>query len=204
MAGKPINRTLKLVLEYGPLVLFFVGYLRLRDELLMIGGQEYKGFIVVTAAFIPLMVLSSLALWRLTGHISRLQVGTLVIVVLFGGLSVWFNDERFFKMKPTILYVLLGGALAIGLIRGESYLKVAMDELMPLQDAGWMILTRRLCYFFFALALLNELIWRTQSTDTWVYFKTFGLSLAMFAFFMTQARVFQAYAMPDAEVDESE
>ncbi|MFV1440939.1 inner membrane-spanning protein YciB [Phaeobacter sp. JH20_36] len=204
MAGKPINRTLKLVLEYGPLVLFFVGYLRLRDELLMIGGQEYKGFIVVTAAFIPLMVLSSLALWRLTGHISRLQVGTLVIVILFGGLSVWFNDERFFKMKPTILYVLLGGALAIGLIRGESYLKVAMDELMPLQDAGWMILTRRLCYFFFALALLNELIWRTQSTDTWVYFKTFGLSLAMFAFFMTQARVFQAYAMPDAEVDESE
>ncbi|GLO69618.1 putative intracellular septation protein A [Phaeobacter inhibens] len=204
MAGKPINPTLKMVLEFGPLVLFFVGYLRLRDELLMIGGQEYKGFIVVTAAFIPLMVLSSLALWRLTGHISKMQIGTLIIVVLFGGLSVWFNDERFFKMKPTILYVALGGALGVGLLKGQSYLKLMIEELMPLQDAGWMILTRRLCVFFFALALANELIWRTQSTDTWVYFKTFGLSLAMFAFFMTQARVFQAYALPDAEVDETE
>jgi intracellular septation protein len=87
-------------------------------------------------------------------------------------------------------------------MRGQSYLKVMIDELMPLQDAGWMILTRRLCYFFFALAVTNELIWRTQSTDTWVYFKTFGLSLAMFAFFMTQARVFQAYALRDADEDE--
>ncbi|APG47620.1 inner membrane-spanning protein YciB [Phaeobacter porticola] len=204
MAGQPINPTLKMVLEFGPLVLFFVGYLRLRDELLMIGGQEYKGFIVVTAAFIPLMVLSSLALWRLTGHISKMQIGTLVIVILFGGLSVWFNDERFFKMKPTILYVTLGSALGVGLLKGQSYLKLMIEELMPLQDAGWMILTRRLCVFFFALAVANELIWRTQSTDTWVYFKTFGLSLAMFAFFMTQARVFQAYALPDAEVDDAE
>lgn len=202
MAGEPINPTLKLVLEYGPLVAFFAGYLLLRDEVFLIGGSEYDGFIVVTAGFIPIMIASTLALWRLTGHISKMQVGTLVIVVLFGGLSVWFNDERFFKMKPTILYVLLGAALAIGLMRGQSYLKVMIDELMPLQDAGWMILTRRLCYFFFALAVTNELIWRTQSTDTWVYFKTFGLSLAMFAFFMTQARVFQAYALPDADEDE--
>ncbi|WP_282052532.1 inner membrane-spanning protein YciB [Phaeobacter inhibens] len=204
MAGKPINPTLKLALEYGPLVAFFAGYLWLRDEMFVIGGEEYRGFIIATAGFIPLMILSSLALWRLTGHISKMQVGTLIIVVLFGGLSVWFNDERFFKMKPTILYVLLGAALAIGLMRGESYLKVAMDELMPLQDAGWMILTRRLCYFFFALAVTNELVWRSLSEETWVYFKTFGLSLAMFAFFMTQARVFQAYALPDAEVDEAE
>ncbi|XHE55726.1 septation protein IspZ [Phaeobacter sp. BS34] len=204
MAGKPINPTLKLALEYGPLVAFFAGYLWLRDEMFVIGGEEYRGFIIATAGFIPLMILSSLALWRLTGHISKMQVGTLIIVVLFGGLSVWFNDERFFKMKPTILYVLLGGALAIGLMRGESYLKVAMDELMPLQDADWMILTRRLCYFFFALAVTNELVWRSLSEETWVYFKTFGLSLAMFAFFMTQARVFQAYALPDAEVDEAE
>ncbi|MFS4580449.1 inner membrane-spanning protein YciB [Phaeobacter sp. C3_T13_0] len=203
MAGKPINPTLKMVLEFGPLVLFFIGYMRLRDEMLMIGGQEYKGFIVVTAAFIPLMILSSLALWRLTGHISKMQVGTLVIVVLFGGLSVWFNDERFFKMKPTILYVALGGALGLGLLKGRSYLKVMMEEIMPLQDAGWMILTRRLCMFFFALAVVNELVWRTQSTDTWVYFKTFGLSVAMFAFFMTQARVFQAYALPDDDVEET-
>ncbi|WP_293576765.1 inner membrane-spanning protein YciB [Phaeobacter sp.] len=203
MAGKAINSKLKMALEYGPLLLFFAGYLLLKDEIFLIGGREYDGFIVVTAGFIPIMVATSLALWRLTGHISRMQVGTLVIVVIFGGLSVWFNDERFFKIKPTILYVLLGGALAIGLMRGQSYLKVVMEELMPLQDDGWMILTRRLCYFFFLLALTNELIWRTQSTETWVYFKTFGLSLAMFGFFMTQGSVFQTYGLSDSEEDQS-
>ena len=195
-AVKKINPTLKMVLELGPVVLFFIGYLKLREEVFLIAGQEYKGFIIITAAFIPLMVLSTLVLWKLTGHLSKMQLATLVLVVFMGGLSVWLNDERFFKMKPTLIYLLFGGALAVGLLRGQSYLKLVMEELMPLEHEGWMILTRRICLFFLGLALANELIWRLLSTDTWVYFKTFGLPVAMFAFFMFQGKVFQEHGLP--------
>jgi len=76
-ASKKINPTLKMVLELGPVVLFFIGYIKLREEVFVIAGQDYKGFIVVTAAFIPLMILSTLALWKLTGHLSKMQVATL-------------------------------------------------------------------------------------------------------------------------------
>lgn len=203
MAAKKINPTLKMLLEFGPVVLFFVGYLKLKDEVFLIGGSEYKGFIVITAAFIPLMIASTLALWKLTGHLSRMQFATLVLVVLFGGMSVWFNDERFIKMKPTMLYLLFGGLLGIGLMRGQSWLKVVMEEMMPLEQEGWMILTRRLCAFFFALAVANELIWRFQSEETWVYFKTFGLPVAMFGFFMFQGALFQKYG-PDEDEEESD
>lgn len=203
MAAKKINPTLKMLLEFGPVVLFFVGYLKLKDEVFLIGGNEYKGFIVITAAFIPLMIASTLALWKLTGHLSRMQFATLVLVVLFGGMSVWFNDERFIKMKPTMLYLLFGGLLGIGLMRGQSWLKVVMEEMMPLEQEGWMILTRRLCAFFFALAVANELIWRFQSEETWVYFKTFGLPVAMFGFFMFQGALFQKYG-PDEDEEESD
>ena len=201
-ADKQINPTLKMVLELGPIVLFFIGYLKLREDVFLIAGQEYKGFIVVTAAFIPLMILSTLALWKLTGHLSKMQIATLVLVVFMGGLSVWLNDERFFKMKPTLIYLLFGGALGAGLLRGQSYLKLVMEELMPLEHEGWMILTRRICLFFLALAVANEAIWRSQSTDTWVYFKTFGLPIAMFAFFMFQGQVFQKHGIPDDDENE--
>lgn len=197
MAEKSINPMLKSVLELGPIILFFVGYLKLRDQVFTIGGTEYDGFIVVTAAFIPLIALSTLLLWRLTGHISRMQIATLILVTVFGGLSVWFNDDRFFKMKPTMIYLLFGGLLGFGLMRGKSYLKYVMEEVLPLEDEGWMLLTKRLAGFFFALAVLNEIIWRTQTTDTWVYFKTFGLSAAVFVFFMTQAGVFSRYAIEE-------
>jgi len=195
--GRPINPLLKTALEYGPVVLFFVAYLRLKDQAFEIGGTSYEGFIVVTAGFVPLMVLSTLALWKLTGKLSKMQVMTLVLIVVFGGLSVWFNDERFFKMKPTMIYLLFGGLLGFGLLRGQSYLRVVMEEMMPLQDEGWMILTRRLCAMFFALAVANEVIWRMMSTESWVYFKTFGLTAAMFLFFMTQARLFQSYGLEE-------
>ncbi len=197
--GRPIPSWLKTALEMGPIVLFFVAYLKLRDEVFTIGGTEYDGFIVVTAAFIPLMLLSSAILWKLTGHLSRMQIATLVLVVLFGGLSVWLNDDRFFKMKPTMIYVLFGGILGVGLLRGKSYLQSVMEEVLPLEQEGWMILTRRLTAFFFGLAVLNEAIWRTQSTDTWVYFKTFGLTAAIFVFFMTQGGVLSKYGTEDQE-----
>lgn len=194
MDDKKINPTLKFTLEMGPIIVFFAAYLWLRERVFTIGGTEYEGFIIVTAGFVPLMIASSLTLWRLTGKLSKMQIATLVLVVIFGGLSVWLNDDRFFKMKPTMIYLLFGGILGVGLLRGDSYLKYVMEEMLPLKHEGWMILTRRLTMFFFGLAVLNEAIWRTQSTDTWVYFKTFGLTAAIFVFFMTQGKVFQDYA----------
>lgn len=200
--AKKINPMVKTLLELGPVVLFFVAYLKLKDEVFQIAGTDYAGFIVVTAAFVPLMVASTLVLWRLTGVLSKMQVLTLVMIVLFGGLSVWFNDERFFKMKPTMIYVMFGAIIGFGLLRGESYLRVVMEDMMPLQPEGWMILTRRMCGFFFALAVANEAIWRTQTTETWVYFKTFGLTAAMFVFFMAQGKLFSIYGVEEKEASE--
>lgn len=199
MEKKKVNPVLKLVLEFGPIVAFFVGYMRLRDQSFTIGGTEYEGFILVTAMFIPLILASTAALWALSGTVSRMQVVTAILVVVFGGLTVWLNDDRFIKMKPTIIYVIFGGLLGFGLLRGKSYLQYVMDGVMPLRDEGWMILTRRLAMFFGALAVTNEVIWRTMSTDAWVNFKTFGLTLAIFAFFMTQSRLFQTYGIEDSD-----
>mgnify|MGYP005990644343 FL=1 len=196
---RQINPLLKSALEFGPVLIFFVAYMRYKDDVFTVWGTEYSGFILITAAFVPLLIAATGALWALTGKISRMQVATVVLVTLFGGLSVWLNDERFFKMKPTAIYLLFGGLLAIGLARGQSYLKYVMEEMMPLQDAGWMILTKRLMFCFFGLALANEVIWRFASTETWVYFKTFGLTAAVFAFFMAQGKLFQTYSIEQDE-----
>lgn len=189
----------KPALEFGPILAFFAAYLWLKDRTFQVGGTEYAGFIVVTAGFIPVFLLSMALLWRLTGRLSRMQLVTAVLIVVFGGLSVWFNDPRFFKMKPTMIYLLFGGVLGIGLLRGRSWLQVVMEEVMPLSDRGWMILTRRLMLFFFGLAVLNEAIWRTQTEEIWVWFKTFGLTAAIFVFFMTQGRLFQEHGTPDED-----
>ncbi len=185
----------KPALEYGPIMAFFVAYLWLKDDVFTIGGRDYDGFILVTAGFVPLMLISTGLLWWLTGKLSKMQIVTVVLIVVFGGLTVWLNDDRFFKMKPTLIYLLFGGILGFGLMRGQSYLRVVMEEVLPLDPEGWMKLTRRLTGFFLGLALLNEVIWRTQSTETWVYFKTFGLTAAIFVFFMTQGRLFSDHAL---------
>jgi intracellular septation protein len=174
-----------------------VGYVKLKDQVFTVLGTEYSGFILMTALFIPLMILTTGILWALTGKLSKMQIATVVLVVVFGGLSVWLQDERFFKMKPTMIYLLFGGALGFGLLRGQSYLKLVMEEALPLQPEGWMILTRRLTAFFFALAVANEAVWRLMSTEAWVNFKTFGLTAALFLFFMTQGGVLTRYGIEE-------
>lgn len=186
---------LKLALELGPILAFFIGFGRLKDKTFLIGGTSYSGFIVLTALFVAVMIATSALLWVLTGKLSKMQIMTLILVIVMGGLSVWLNDERFIKMKPTLLYVFFAGILGVGLAQGKSYLRVVMEEAMPLQPEGWMILTRRLCGFFAALALANEVIWRNFTTEIWVDFKTFGLTAAVFLFFLAQARVMQRYAV---------
>ncbi len=198
MDDKNGNGKLKAVLEFGPVLGFFVAYLLLKDRVFTIGGTEYEGFIVITAVFIPVLLASTALMWKLTGHLSKMQILTAVLVVVFGGLTVWLNDPKFFQMKPTIIYLFFGTVLGIGLLRGRSYLQYVMDGLMPLTDAGWMILTKRITIFFFAMAALNELVWRTQSEETWVYFKTFGLMAAMFVFFMMQGKLIAEHGTDDS------
>ena len=196
---------LKPALEFGPILAFFVAYLALKHKTFSIAGTDYDGFVVVTAGFIPVFLLSMAGLWKLTGRLSKMQIMTAVLIVIFGGLSVWFNDPRFFKMKPTLIYLLFGGALAIGVLRGESWLQLVMEGAVPLNQEGWMILTRRVMWFFLALAVLNELVWRTQSEETWVWFKTFGLTAGIFGFFMLQGRLFQKYGLDeDSEPDQGD
>ncbi|MGI1662752.1 inner membrane-spanning protein YciB [Palleronia sp. KMU-117] len=197
MAERPINPVLKQVLELGPPLLFFAAYLWVRDETFTIGGTEYDGFIVAAAAFVPVLLASIAALWWLTGRISRMQVFTAVLVIVFGGLTVWFNDERFFKMKTTLVYGIFALILGAGLLQGRSYLAWVMSEFLPMQSEGWMILTRRLTACFAALAIGNEVVWRTMSTDAWVKIETFGFPLALFAFLWWQIMALQKYVIED-------
>lgn len=200
MAERKVGTGTKLALEFGPLLAFFVGYLLWKDETFTVMGRDYSGFVAVTAAFIPIAVVSTLVLWRLSGTLSKMQVLTTVLIVVFGALTIWLNDERFFKVKPTIIYLMFAGALGFGLLRGQSYLELIMHEVVPLKRAGWMLLTRRVMLCFVVLALANEAVWRLMSTDAWVNFKTFGLPLITFAFFATQGRLFADYAPDKADL----
>ena len=196
MAGRKINPWLKAGLEFGPLILFFVVFTRLRDKTLTIAGTEYSGFIVATLVFIPVLVLTTLALWRLTGKLAPMQIATLVLVVVFGGLSVWLNDPKFFKMKPTIIYLIFAALLGFSLIRRRNWLELVMSEALPMRAEGWRILTLRMVALFLGLALANELVWRTMSETAWVNFKTFGLPAIMVVFFVANAKLFERYALP--------
>ncbi len=198
---RPINPALKQVLELGPPILFFVAYLYLRDRTFTIGGTDYDGFIVAAAAFVPVLLASIAVLWRLSGKISRMQVFTAVLVIVFGGLTVWFNDERFFKIKTTIVYGIFAGILGIGLLQGRSYLAWVMSEFLPMTHEGWMILTRRLTAAFAGLAIANEVVWRTMSTDTWVKIETFGFPIALFLVLWWQIMSLQKYMIVDEDED---
>lgn len=199
---KPINPIMKQVLELGPTIAFFLIYLKIKEDVFVIGGTEYTGFIIAALIFVPILLVAMGVLWMLTGKLSRMQVFTAFMVIFFGGLTAWFNDERFFKMKTTIVYGLFATLLGIGLLQGRSYLAYVMNELMPMRDEGWMILTRRLCAAFAALAVANEVVWRTMSTDAWVKIETFAFPVALMAFLMWQFMALSSHMIEDEEKKE--
>ena len=198
MAEKQINPILKQVLELGPTLVFFLIYLRIKDDVFTIAGTEYSGFIVATLVFVPILFVSMGILFQLTGKLSRMQVFTAFMVIFFGGLTAWFNDERFFKMKTSIVYGCFAAILGFGLLRGRSYLRYIMEDFLPMQQEGWMILTHRLTFMFLGLTVANELIWRTQSTDLWVKLETFAFPAVLFLFLWLQIVALQKYLIePD-------
>ncbi|MBY5933056.1 septation protein IspZ [Tateyamaria omphalii] len=200
--AREINPLLKQVLELGPPLVFFLIYLRIRDETYEFAGTEYSGFIVATLIFVPIMLIAMGVLWALTRQLSRMQIFTAFMVIFFGALTAWFNDERFFKMKTSIVYGVFALLLGIGLLRGQSWLAYVLADAVPMRHEGWMILTRRLCAMFATLAVANEIIWRTMSTDTWVKIETFGFPIAMIAFIFLQFAALQEHMISEDE-DES-
>ena len=202
MAERKINPILKQALELGPTILFFLIYMRIKDQTFTLGATEYSGFIVAALILVPILLVATLILWLLTGTISRMQLFVGVMVILFGGLTAWFNDESFFKMKTTIVYGTFAVILGAGLLRGRSLLQWVMSEALPMKPEGWMILTRRLMVMFAALAVANEVIWRTQSTELWVKLETFAMPAALFLFLMANFMALQKYMIEEPK-DES-
>ena len=202
MTKKPVNAVMQQVLELGPTIAFFLIYLKIKDRTFSFAGADYSGFIVATLIFVPILLAAMGALWYLSGTLSRMQLFTAFMVIFFGGLTAYFNDERFFKMKTTIVYSCMAAILGIGLLQGRSYLEWVIGSFLPMRREGWMKLTRRLACMFVALAVANELIWRTQSTELWVKLETFGMPAALFVFLWLQIMALQRFVIePDAKDD---
>lgn len=193
MSEHKLGPWLKQALELGPTLVFFVVYMRIKDDSFVFAGTTYSGFIVAALVLIPLLLVSIAALWWLTGSLSRLQIFTAFMVLFFGGLTAWFNDETFFKMKTTIVWGSFALILGAGLLQGKSLLEWVMGDTMPMKPEGWMILTRRMALMFAAMAVANEAIWRTQTTELWVTLETFALPGALMVFLFVQVMVLQKF-----------
>jgi intracellular septation protein len=159
---KQLNPILKLVLDIGPLVLFFAANAKL-------------GIFAATAAFMVAVLIALAVAYATTRRIELMPLATAVIVLVFGGLTLVLHDELFIKLKPTIIYILFGGTLLGGLMLGKPLLGILFDQMFHLTEEGWRKLTWRWVLFFLALAALNEIVWRTQTTDFWISFKLFGV-----------------------------
>ncbi len=181
-----LNPLLKLVLDLGPLVLFFFANTR-------------YGIFVATATFM-IAVLAALAVsYALTRHLPIMPVVTAIIVVIFGGLTLILHDATFIKVKPTIIYALFGAVLLGGLFFNKPLLGVVFDSLFNLTEEGWRKLTLRWALFFLLLAVLNEIVWRNTSTNVWVDFKVFGVVPLTFLFGALQVPLLKKYAVEPAE-----
>jgi len=195
---KQLNPGLKLALELGPVILYFLAYRYFQDRPVVLGGTEYGGIVVATAVFVPLMLLSLGISWVLTRHLPRMAVFTAIVVVLFGGLTVWLNDETFTKMRPTVVYGLFAAILAIGLwVQGRSYIQYLMGQMMPMEERGWQIFTRNWVIFFVFMSVFNEFVWRVLGDDAWIWLDTFGQMILTFGFIATQIPVLKAHAIED-------
>jgi len=172
---------IKLVLELGPLVLFFIINAR-------------AGIFTATAWFMGAMVVSLLLSWLILKRVAIMPLVTGVVVLVFGGLTLYLQDDTFIKMKPTIVNVLFGGVLLGGLVFGQSLLKYVFGDVYKLQPKGWWILTLRWGLFFFVLAALNGFVWRNFTTDQWVSFKVWGIMPITIVFSMLQMKVLSQYA----------
>jgi len=181
---KALNPMLKFALELGPLALFFIVYGRL-------------GIFAATGILMASVLVTLGVSYAMLRRIPVMPLVTAVIVLIFGSLTIVFHDETLIKIKPTALYILFGAALFVGLWLKKPLLKILFDGALHVTEEGWRKLTWRWAFFFLALAILNEIVWRTQTTDLWVKFKTFGFLPLTLLFALAQAPLIMKYEAKD-------
>jgi intracellular septation protein len=181
----------KLATELGPLIVFFV-------------ANAKANLFVATAAFMVAIVAAVIASYVVTKHVPIMALVTAVIVLVFGTLTLVLHDETFIKVKPTIIYGLFAAVLGGGLLFGRSFIAIMFDQVFNLTPYGWRALTLRWALFFAAMAVLNEAIWRTQTTDFWVAFKAFGVIPLTMIFAVAQMPLVKRYSIEPATLAESE
>jgi intracellular septation protein len=185
----PLNPIVKIALDLGPLVLFFIANSRF-------------GIFTATATFMVAVLAALAASYVLTRRLPIMPVVTAIIVLIFGGLTLILHDDTFIKVKPTIIYTLFGAVLLGGLAFGKPLLGVVFDSLFHLTAEGWRKLTVRWALFFLMLAVLNEIVWRNTSTNIWVDFKVFGVMPLTLVFGALQYPLLQKYAAAPATAEE--
>lgn len=181
-----VNPLLKLALELGPLAIFFFANSRF-------------GIFTATAVFMVAITLALAISWLLTRKLAIMPLITGIVVLVFGGLTIYLHDDLFIKLKPTIVNCLFGTILLGGLYFGKSLLGYVFDSVFKLTDEGWRLLTLRWGIFFFVLAIINEIVWRNFSTDFWVSFKVFGFMPITLAFTLFQMPLITKHTLPEED-----
>jgi len=185
-APREMPKGLKFATEFGPLLVFF-------------GVYSFFGIFAATAVFMVTTIISLTISYVMTRHIAPMPLFTAVIVFVFGGLTIYLQDETFIKLKPTIINALFAALLIGGLWLERNPLQTLFGTAFSLTDRGWLILTWRWAFFFIFMALANELVWRTFSTDIWVKYKVFGILPLTFLFAIAQTPLLQKHAIDDDE-----
>ena len=185
-AEKKMPHGIKLATDFGPLLAFF-------------GANWMWGIYTATAVLMVAIAVAFAVTWKMTQKVAPMLVVTLVFVLVFGGLTIWLENDTFIKVKVTLVNALLGSILLVGLLFGRSFLKSVMGEMLKMDDEGWRKLSLRWGLFFFGLAGLNEIVWRSVSTDTWVTFKVFGLMGVTMAFGMAQIPLMTRHMIEEGE-----
>ena len=195
------NPILKLILEIGPLLVFFFG--NLRGEWLMktfpvldgLGGPLF----VATALFMAATAISLIASRLVFGHLPIMPFVSGIVVLVFGGIGIYLHNDTFIKMKPTIINMLFGLALLGGLAFGRSLLGIVFNAAFQLDAEGWRKLTFRWGFFFIFLAILNEVVWRNFSNDFWVNFKVWGTMPLTIMFTMSQMPLIMKHSVDQSD-----
>ena len=188
---KALNPMVKFALELGPLALFFAAYSRL-------------GIFAATGVLMASVLVTLAVSYAMLRRIPIMPLVTAVIVLIFGSLTLVLHDETLIKIKPTALYLLFGAALFVGLWLKKPLLKILFDGALHVTEEGWRRLTWRWAFFFLALAALNEIVWRTQTTDLWVKFKAFGFLPLTLLFAVAQAPLIMRYEAKEGDTADND